>query len=101
MIIIDHGHFQFNNVMHGFFILSVLFLYSENFFLSIIFFSLCVNYKQMGLYFAIPFPLYVPKKLFFESKNNYSITISLIYLIIYGIITLITNMIIYLPWLKA
>ena len=94
MIIIDHGHFQFNNVMHGFFVLSVLFLYSENYILSIIFFSLCVNFKQMGLYFAIPFPLYVLKKLFLENKNNYSATISLIYLVIYGIITLITNMII-------
>ena len=101
MIIIDHGHFQFNNVMHGFFVLSVLFLYSENYILSIIFFSLCVNFKQMGLYFAIPFPLYVLKKLFLENKNNYSATISFIYLVIYGIITLITNMIIYLPWLKA
>ena len=101
MIIIDHGHFQFNNVMHGFFMLSVLFLYSENFILSIIFFSLCVNFKQMGLYFAIPFPLYVLKKIFLENKSNYNITISLMYLIIYGIITLITNMIIYLPWLKT
>ena len=101
MIIIDHGHFQFNNVMHGFFMLSVLFLYSENFILSIIFFSFCVNFKQMGLYFAIPFPLYVLKKIFLENKSNYNITISLMYLIIYGIITLITNMIIYLPWLKT
>ena len=101
MIIIDHGHFQFNNVMHGFFVLSVLFLYSENFILSIIFLSLCVNFKQMGLYFALPFPLYVLKKLFFENKKNNNATISFIYLIIYGIITLITNMVIYLPWLKT
>ena len=102
MIIIDHGHFQFNNVMHGFFILSVLFLFSENYILAIIFYSFCVNFKQMGLYYAIPFPLYVIKKLFFETKNNNNnIIISIIYIIIYGIITSITNIIIYLPWLKA
>ena len=102
MIIIDHGHFQFNNVMHGFFVLSVLFLFSENYILAIIFYSFCVNFKQMGLYYAIPFPLYVIKKLFFETKNNNNnIIISIIYIIIYGIITSITNIIIYLPWLKA
>ena len=100
MIIIDHGHFQFNNVMHGFFVLSVLFLFSENYILAIIFYSFCVNFKQMGLYYAIPFPLYVIKKLFFGNNNN-NIIISIIYIIIYGIITSITNIIIYLPWLKA
>ena len=101
MIIIDHGHFQFNNIMHGLFVISVLFLYSEKFILAIIFFSFCVNFKQMGLYYAIVFPLYVIKKLFFENKNNFSALISLIYVIIYTIITLITNSVIYLPWLKA
>ena len=100
MIIIDHGHFQFNNVMHGLFIISLFFLYTDNYILAIIFFSFCVNFKQMGLYYAIPFPLYVIKKLFFENKNNYNIIISLIYVIIYTIITLLVNIIIYLPWLK-
>ena len=28
LIIIDHGHYQFNNVMHGFFIFAVYFFYS-------------------------------------------------------------------------
>jgi alpha-1,3-glucosyltransferase len=58
----------------------------------------------MGLYYAIPFPLYVIKKLFFEKSKNKegnNIFISLIYIGIYGIITLITNVLIYLPWLKA
>ena len=101
MIIIDHGHFQFNNVMHGLFVISLFFLYSENYIFAIIFFSLCVNFKQMGLYYAIPFPLYVIKKLFFENKKNFSVMISIIYIIIYIIITLITNVVIYLPWLQS
>ena len=37
MIIIDHGHFQYNNVMHGFFVLALYFLYSENYILAIFF----------------------------------------------------------------
>ena len=104
MIIIDHGHFQFNNVMHGFFVFALFFLYTDNYILAIIFYSLCINFKQMGLYYAIPFPLYVIKKLFFnKSKNNENnnTLISIIYIGIYGIITLISNILIYLPWLKA
>lgn len=103
MIIIDHGHFQFNNVMHGFFVLALFFLYSENYILAIIFYSFCINFKQMGLYYAIPFPLYVLKKLFFNNskKDNNNSFLSLIYVALYGIVTLITNIIIYLPWLKS
>ena len=101
MIIIDHGHFQYNNVMHGLFVLSLFFLYSENYIFAIIFYSLCVNFKQMGLYYAIPFPVIVIKKLFFENKKNYNLIISIIYTIIYIIFTLISNVVIYLPWLKA
>ena len=70
MIIIDHGHFQYNNVMHGSFVLALYFLYSENYILAIIFYSFCVNFKQMGLYYALPFPLYVIKKMFFNKSKN-------------------------------
>ena len=101
MIIIDHGHFQFNNAMHGLFVISLFFLYSEKYIFAIIFFSFCVSFKQMGLYYSIPFPLYVIKKLFFENKKNINIIIPLIYVIIYIIITLMTNFMIYLPWLKT
>jgi alpha-1,3-glucosyltransferase len=103
MVIIDHGHFQYNNVMHGFFVLALFFLYTEKYILAIIFYSFCINFKQMGLYYAIPFPLYVIKKLFFsksKKNENNNILISIIYVGLYGIVTLITNVIIYLPWLK-
>ena len=75
MIIIDHGHFQYNNVMHGFFVLALFFLYTENYILAIIFYSFCINFKQMGLYYAIPFPLYVLKKLFFNNSKRSTIFI--------------------------
>ena len=99
MIIIDHGHFQYNNIMHGFFVFAAFFLLSDKFLFSIIFLSFCVNYKQMGLYYALVFPFYVIKKLFFsEDKKN--IFISLLLIIIYGIATVFINGIIYWPWIK-
>ncbi len=54
-IIIDHGHFQFNQVIHGLFIFSIYFLYKGNIFVGISFFILCINFKQMGLYYSIPY----------------------------------------------
>ena len=102
MIIIDHGHFQFNNVMHGFFIFAVYFLLGDNYFLSIIFLSFCVNFKQMGLYYAIIFPLYVLKKLFtLQEKSLKKYLISLIYIIFYGSVALLVNGVIYWPWIKS
>ena len=99
MIIIDHGHFQYNNIMHGFFVFSVYFLIKEKYAFAIIFLSFCVNYKQMGLYYALLFPFYVLKKLFFsETKKNY--LISILYIILYGVITVLINGIIYYPWIK-
>ena len=100
MIIIDHGHFQYNNVMHGFFVFAAYYLFSEKFAFAIIFLSLCVNFKQMGLYYALLFPFYVLRNLFFsEPKKNYFI--SLFYIIFYGIITILINGIIYYPWIES
>ena len=68
LIIIDHGHYQFNNMMHGLFLYAVYFLFNEQYILAIVFYVLCVNFKQMGLYYAITFPVFVFKKLLEESK---------------------------------
>ena len=101
MIIIDHGHFQYNNVMHGFFVFAVFFLLNDQNIFAIIFFICCVNYKQMGLYYAIIFPCYVIKKLFFsEEKNLKKYLISCLYIILYGIITILGMGIVYFPWIK-
>ena len=101
MIIIDHGHFQFNNVMHGFFVFAVYFLLCNKYFLAIIFLSFCVNFKQMGLYYAIVFPVYVFKKLFFsEDKNFKKYLISFFYIIFYIITAILINGAIYWPWIK-
>ena len=99
MIIIDHGHFQYNNVMHGFFVFAVYFLLNDKYFLAIIFLSFCVNFKQMGLYYTIVFPLYVLKKLFFSGEKNFKkYFISFLYIIFYGITAILINGIIYWPW---
>ncbi|KAI0461871.1 hypothetical protein LJB42_004474 [Komagataella kurtzmanii] len=52
LIIIDHGHFQYNSVMLGFALLSILNLLYDNFALAAIFFVLSISFKQMALYYS-------------------------------------------------
>lgn len=55
MIIIDHGHFQYNCVMLGSTLWSVSFLLQNRFILSSFFFCLALLFKQMALFYALPF----------------------------------------------
>ncbi|CAB9496327.1 Man9GlcNAc2 alpha-1,3-glucosyltransferase [Seminavis robusta] len=56
IILIDHGHFQYNTVALGLSLWSLFFIAHPSFFLSCIygsvFFSLALNFKQMTLYYA-------------------------------------------------
>ena len=54
LILIDHGHFQYNNFSLGLFLWS-FFAFGKNMNIAgSIFFCLALNYKQMELYHALP-----------------------------------------------
>lgn len=52
LILIDHGHFQYNSVMLGFFVYSLIELLKGRLILASIWFVCCINFKQMGLYYS-------------------------------------------------
>ncbi|KAK6456095.1 glucosyltransferase required for N-linked glycosylation pathway [Scheffersomyces xylosifermentans] len=52
LVLIDHGHFQFNSVMLGFFLYSIIELIKKNYVIASIWFISCINFKQMGLYYS-------------------------------------------------
>ncbi|KAJ3154001.1 Glucosyltransferase-like protein [Geranomyces variabilis] len=54
LIIIDHGHFQYNSAMLGFTLWTVVALTTGHHFLASVFFVLALNFKQMALFYAIP-----------------------------------------------
>lgn len=54
LILIDHGHFQYNCVSLGLLIWTVVFLERDRHLLASVAFSLAINYKQMELYHALP-----------------------------------------------
>lgn len=58
IILIDHGHFQFNCISLGLFIWACYHLGLNNHILTSALFCLSVNYKQMELYHALPFFFY-------------------------------------------
>lgn len=68
IILIDHGHFQYNCVSLGLFLWAAFFIVAiENDILATIFFVFALNYKQMELYHALPFFLYLLRSCFIRS----------------------------------
>lgn len=59
LILIDHGHFQYNCVSLGLFVAAVTLILNERVLLASGFFTLALNYKQMELYHALPFFFYI------------------------------------------
>lgn len=54
LILIDHGHFQYNSSMLGLVVWSIIFCRMERYVLASIMFSLALLFKQMALYYALP-----------------------------------------------
>ncbi|KAI5957110.1 ALG6 [Candida jiufengensis] len=63
LILIDHGHFQYNSIMLGFFIYSIIELCSNNLVVASIWFISCINFKQMGLYYSLFIFFYILSQL--------------------------------------
>ncbi|CAK1590003.1 unnamed protein product [Parnassius mnemosyne] len=65
IILIDHGHFQYNCVSLGLFMWAVFYIVAiENDILASSCFILALNYKQMELYHSLPFFFYLLRKCF-------------------------------------
>lgn len=69
-ILIDNGHFQYNNISLGFTLFAIAAILKDRRILGAIFFVLALNYKQMELYHAVPFFCYLLSNCFVESDNR-------------------------------
>jgi alpha-1,3-glucosyltransferase len=69
-ILIDNGHFQYNNVSLGLAVLAVVGILVNRRILAAIFFVLALNYKQMELYHALPFFCYLLANCFFDPDSH-------------------------------
>ncbi|CAF3832213.1 unnamed protein product [Adineta steineri] len=96
LILIDHGHFQFNSVSLGLALIAFVMATKEKtVLLSAIFFTLSLNYKQMELYHAVPIFVYLLSAYCFEQRK-----LKLKTFLSLGIVVILTFFIIWFPVLK-
>lgn len=69
-ILIDNGHFQYNNISLGLTVLAVVAILTNERVLGSVFFVLALNYKQMELYHAVPFFAYLLANCFFDPESH-------------------------------
>lgn len=69
LILIDHGHFQYNSVMLGLTLLSIVCLFNHRRLLASFFFMLSLGFKQMALYYSPAIFAYLLGNCIFPSIN--------------------------------
>lgn len=99
LILIDHGHFQYNCVSLGLFVASVASIFANKTILTCILFSMALNYKQMELYHAFPFFFYYIG-IIYETFKKHSFVTALKTLTILVLSVTITFLILWVPFIS-
>jgi alpha-1,3-glucosyltransferase len=107
LMFVDHGHFQPNSPMHGLVLWATYHILVGRIELAVVLMVMAANFKQMGLYFGMPFAFYALASLWRKAshryKKSYCITrLFYVGLRILGLITvfLITLALLWYPWIK-
>ncbi|XP_017797847.1 PREDICTED: dolichyl pyrophosphate Man9GlcNAc2 alpha-1,3-glucosyltransferase, partial [Habropoda laboriosa] len=98
LILIDHGHFQYNSLSLGLFVSAVTFMLQDSFITGSILFTAALSYKQMELYHALPIFFYILGK-HLPARKQFS-SFNLLMLLCISITVILTFFIIWLPFLK-
>ncbi|KAI8336965.1 glycosyl transferase, partial [Chlamydoabsidia padenii] len=93
LIMIDHGHFQYNSVMLGFTLWAILGLISRHYILGAIAFCLALGFKQMALYYAPVVFAFLLGRCFTEDKGFF------LFLKL-GITVIISFGLLFSPWIR-
>lgn len=103
LTLIDNGHFQFNSVMLGLFLFSVIDLLKGNLILASIWFICSILFKQMALYYSPFIFAFILSKLFTPKKSIPATIASFQFgkLIVVGLTVILTTIVILLPFLLS
>ena len=96
LIIIDHGHFQYNGISLGLALAAVALLTRGRHLLGAALFVAALNYKQMELYHALPFFFY----LLGVCRQQRTVTQKLVKLVTIGVTVIVTFALIWAPFLQ-
>ncbi|OBA19047.1 ALG6, ALG8 glycosyltransferase [Metschnikowia bicuspidata var. bicuspidata NRRL YB-4993] len=103
LILIDNGHFQYNSVMLGLFLFSVIELLKGNLVLASVWFICSILFKQMALYYS-PFIFVFILSRLFTCKKTISSTIATFQfgkLFVVSVTVVVTITVILFPFLIA
>lgn len=100
-ILIDNGHFQYNNISLGLAAMAIVFVLRNQNIVAAIFFTLSLNYKQMELYHALSFFVYLLAQCFKLSSKKMHFVDGLKRLTKLGAVVLLTFAALWLPWLGS
>ncbi|KAH8410585.1 hypothetical protein KR009_005694 [Drosophila setifemur] len=96
-ILIDNGHFQYNNISLGLAATAIGAILSDRYYKASFFFTLALNYKQMELYHSLPFFAYLLGECAGEKSTGvFTARISQI-----ATIVLATFAVLWFPWLGS
>lgn len=70
LILVDHGHFQFNSVMLGFSVGAFTAVVKGHLVFASLLFTLALNFKQMSLYYSLPLFFAIITKAYTISKST-------------------------------
>ncbi|KAJ2162007.1 Glucosyltransferase-like protein [Coemansia sp. RSA 552] len=93
LLLVDHGHFQYNSVMLGFLVWAVYFAAREQYVLMAVAFCCSFMFKQMGLYYA-------PAVFFFLLAKCFQPRHGAVLFIKLGLAVLVTIGVMLLPWMS-
>jgi len=96
-VLIDHGHFQYNSVFMGLVLWAVIFMTKNKQYLASIAFTLALTYKQMSLYYSLPFFWFIASK----NLRVRPIWRGISNIIIVGLLVMVTLALIFMPYLHS
>ncbi|XP_043250681.1 dolichyl pyrophosphate Man9GlcNAc2 alpha-1,3-glucosyltransferase [Colletes gigas] len=98
LILIDHGHFQYNCVSLGLFISTVAAMLQNSYIIGSFLFVVALNYKQMELYHALPIFFYILGKYSPLKKASWLFNLKMLLCISVTVVS--TFAIVWLPFFK-
>ncbi|XP_067015118.2 dolichyl pyrophosphate Man9GlcNAc2 alpha-1,3-glucosyltransferase [Anabrus simplex] len=99
LILIDYGHFQYNNVSLGLTVAAVAAICRNRELVASVLYCLALNYKQMELYHALPFFFYLLGQCL-PKKGQSFIRLNYVKLIKIGFVVVLSFVIVWLPFLN-
>ncbi|KAJ2727033.1 Glucosyltransferase-like protein [Coemansia sp. Benny D115] len=95
LLLIDHGHFQFNSVMLGFLVWSVYFAARQSYVAMAVAFCCALLFKQMALYYAPAVFFFLLAQCFRPQGGGLALFVKL------GVSVIATFAIVLLPWIQS